>query len=218
MARPVRNALIRVTALAIASYWISISTLVTLGRIFLRSNRNSVAIQEISLVLPNTRQLKRKNHVVLSLNLESFPLPPSLYAYRASRPLELSASPATPSLHHSISSSTITLAITSPITPGMAIASLGTETAPAQPPQGCRPTSLARLRLFVSPRQLERLSASSSRSSTPSQSTEILVSPTSTRKGRKYERSRPTKVASTPMDRHAISYQVACTHGLHDTV
>lgn len=203
------NLLIRLYALAIASYWISISTIVTLGRVLPRNPRTSVVIRELSLDQPNTRQLKRKHHVALSLNLETFSLPPSLFAYKASR------STASTHASNSTPSSVATLDLASRAVSAITLDTI--ELAARGSAAGNKSSSLTRLRLFVSHRQLERLSLPNPGSRSQPHPTHNLALPSIAKKRWKYERPKLNRASTVPMDRHAISHHVACTHGLHDT-
>jgi hypothetical protein len=228
---------IRLSALAIASYWISIvsifsptlhifsllnpvkSTVVTFARMLLYRYYDCLTQKDDSTT--RNRHLKRKNHVTLTLNLDSLSLPPGLYAYAYRNP------------KHSPPPSVLTLTLTSPNTASLnPVASVTIPRLSAAVGSASKTSySIARLHPLDSQQQLVdifpkgpsiryRLSVDHRSNKLDlcrtSPSHPIQASALSKPSFRPTARFRSTKVPIVSMDRHAMSDHVANLHGFND--
>jgi len=193
---------IRLSALAIASYWISISTVVTFARMLLYRYYDCLTQKDDSTT--RNRHLKRKNHVTLTLNLDSLSLPPGLYAYAYRNP------------KHSPPPSVLTLTLTSPNTASLnPVASVTIPRLSAAVGSASKTSySIARLHPLDSQQQLVDIFPKDLCRTSPSHP--IQASALSKPSFRPTARFRSTKVPIVSMDRHAMSDHVANLHGFND--
>jgi len=197
---------IRLSALAIASYWISISTVVTFARMLLY--RYYVCLtQKDDSTTRNRRHLKRKNHVTLTLDLDTLSLPPSLYAY-ANRNSKQSPARSPPSV--------LTLTLASPSIASLSpVASVTIPRLSAVVGSACKNSySIVHSHPLHSQQQLVHISAKELCRTSPPHP--IQASALSKPSFRPTVRFRSTKVSVASMDRHAISDHVANLHGFND--
>jgi len=216
--------LIRVSAALLAVSWICISTFVTIINLILfKSHDPTIPSREFSTpsIQSESRPLKHKRRVMLSLNPDSFILPPYLDVYRLEKPSNFDSSvEVTPTSSEDNSATFIFISTTSNVETTVG------EPHPTDPAKETSSTKESRQehRSFTSPfKSPKRFRAPSFRILLHNAEVENESSFSPTRKFKKSKRCKKQKSLSklvnqttTRMDRHAISHQVASMHDMYE--